>query len=237
MESTGNLTVVSPLDNNSRPFTFFSVGLMDAAFINHERIILGRSAISGNTPFLLLNITTGETVPLAHDSQAATTVYRGESGNIYAAAVSPQSESADEAENRGFTPEGIVTSILQLDMSNSVNSTRLFDFYGEDTYFSLTEMSGGKADSNAGRIAATINGEEAAIYSSDEIQKIDRTAGLPLRLLDGGPRLISVDRDGSIAWHDSDSGKLLAILRFYPNEWALQTEKEIVRGSFALAID
>jgi WD40 repeat protein len=223
LDTIGNLSVISPELNieaetenfTSQPFTFFSMGLMCAAFINNQQIILGRSAVAGNTPFLVLNTTTGETVPLPYDVQAGVTMYRGESGSIYAVTVSPQHE-------------GSLTSIVQLDTANSVNSTRLVDFHGEDIYFSFTETPGG----SAGRIAATIGGDGAAIYSAAGIQKLDRTAGLPLRLINGGARLIKLDRDGNIAWYDSNNGRLLAIFRLHPDSWTLQTERGLLTGGF-----
>jgi len=223
LDSTGNLSVVSPFDTKkSRPFAFFSVGLMDAAFIDRNRIIIGRSAVSGNTPFLTININTGETVPLPYPSQAGVTIYRGASGSIYAAAVSPQSGenglSAAEA--------GVKTSILHLDPANITASISLVDFQGEDTQFSLAESPGGIA----GSLAATIGGEGAAIYSGGNIRLLERTAGLPLKLFDGGYNLISLDGDGNICWYDNFNGKLLAIFRLHLDGWTLQTEHRIMSG-------
>jgi hypothetical protein len=222
LDSTGNLTVVSPLDaGRSRPFTFFSVGLMDAAFVDNSRIIIGRSAVSGNTPFMIININTGETVPLPYPSQAGVLLHRGASGGIYAAAVSPRS-SVGEA-------DGTRTLILQLNPAHIADSATLVDFRGEDTQFSLAESPGG----TAGSLAATIGDEGAAIYSAAGIQKLDRTSGLPLKLLDGGSFLISLDGDGSICWHDSHNGKLLAIFRLHPGGWTLQTEQRTFSGGLS----
>jgi len=229
LDSTGNLSVVSPFDtgktrsNERRLFTFFSVGLMDAAFIDRNRIIIGRSAVSGNTPFLLINVNTGETVPLPYPSQAGVTMYRGTSGGIYAVAVSPAVSPAASPQSGG----GVKTSILYLDPANITAPTSLVDFQGEDTQFSLAESPGGVA----GRLAATIGGGGAAIYSGGGIQPLERTSGLPLKLFDGGQCLITLDGDGSICWHESYSGKLLAVFRLHPDGWTLQTEQKIMSGS------
>ena len=224
LDSTGNLTVISPLNaGRSRPFTFFSVGLMDAVFVDSSRIIIGRSAVSGNTPFMTININTGETVPLPHPSQAGVLLHRGTSGSIYAAAVSSMAasrpSSADET-------DGTKTLILQIDPAQIADSIILVDFQGEDTQFSLAESPGG----TAGSLAATIGDEGAAIYSTNGIQKLDRTSGLPLKLIDGGSFLISLDGDGSICWHDSYNGRLLAIFRLHPGGWTLQTEQRTFSG-------
>jgi hypothetical protein len=215
LDSTGNLSV-STLNAGGRPFTFFSVGLLDADFIDRNRLIIGRSAVSGNTPFLVINVNTGETVPLPHPSQAGVTVYRGSSGGVYAAAVSQPTD--DET-------EGPVTSILRLDLDHPANSVSLVDFNDEDIQFSLAETPGG--------VAATIGGEGAAIYLTDGIQEMDRTNGLPLRLADGGLFLIKVDRDGNIAWYNNRTGSLLAVFRLHQNGWTLQTDRRTQSGGFA----
>jgi hypothetical protein len=117
--------------------------------------------------------------------------------------------------------------ILQLDLANSASTVSLVEFHDEDTLFSLTESPSGFA----GSLASTIGGEGAAIYSSAGIQKIDRTPGLPLRLIDGNPWLICLDMDGNICWHDGKNGKILAIFRLHPDGWSLQTERGVVIGT------
>jgi WD40 repeat protein len=227
LDSTGNLSVVSPSDTGkSRPFTFFSVGLMDAAFIDHNRIIIGRSAVSGNTPFLTINVNTGETVPLPYPSQAGVTMYRGASGAIYAVAVSPQSGDMSRENSFSAAETRVKTSILYLDPANITASISLVDYQGEDTQFSLAESPGG----TAGSLAATIGGGGAAIYSGGSVQPLERTSGLPLKLFDGGNYLVSLDGDGNICWYESRSGKLLAIFRLHPDGWTLQTEQRIISG-------
>ena len=216
LDSAGNLSVIAPFDTvQSPPFTFFSVGLMDAGFIDRDNLILGRSAVSGNSPFLAINIKTGETVPLSYPSRAGVMVYRGSSGSIYAAAVDVDKEES-----------GLTTSIVKLNAANPAQSVRLVEFQGEDTQFSLAE--------SQGHFAATIGGEGAAIYSAGGIKKFERTVGLPLRLIDGGRFFISLDTEGNISWHESDTGKLLAIFRLYQRQWRLQTERSVLNGNLHL---
>ena len=223
LDSTGNITVVSPFAaQKNRPFSFFSVGLLDAALVDSSRIIIGRSAVSGNTPFMMINIDTGETVPLPYASRAGVTLHRGASGSIYAAAVSPMAASRPSSNETDETR----TAILHLNLVNIADSNTIVDFQGEDTQFSLAESPGGAA----GSLAATIGGEGAAIYTSGDIQQLVRTSGLPFKLIDGGPFLISLDRDGSICWHDTHDGKLLAIFRLQPGGWTLQTERRTING-------
>jgi hypothetical protein len=212
LESAGNLAVLSPGSGN-KPFTFFSMGLMDAAFISNTELILARSAVSGNSPFLTLNINTGETVSLPYPYRAGVKLYRGVSGAMYAVAISSQLEQG-----------GTMTSILQLNFADSTGSVKLVDHQGEDIQFSLAESPGG--------LAATIGGEGAAIYSASRKQNLERAAGFPRRLINGGRYLINLDMDGNILWHDGNSGKLLAVFRLSPSGWTLQTEQRTVSGGF-----
>jgi hypothetical protein len=66
--------------------------------------------------------------------------------------------------------------------------------------------------------------------SPELIQKPDRTPGLPLRFIDGGPYLISLDSAGNICWHESGNGKLLAVFSLSPDGWMLQTERRNIGG-------
>jgi WD40 repeat protein len=204
LDSAGNLSVLS-LDSAAKTdrldFSFSSIGSMDAAFADRDNVILGRSGVLGNSPFLMINVNTGETVPLPYPSSAGAGVYRGASGAVYAAAVDQEA-----GEFR--------TSIIRLAPAPPV---RLVEYQGEDTLFSLAESSG--------ELASTLGDGGAAIYSSGELRLFERSPGLPRKLTAGGPFFIALDGDGNICWHDSRSGKLLALFRLYQNEWILQQER------------
>jgi hypothetical protein len=79
LDSVGNITVIS-LSSGELRFSFSSAGSLDAAFLDRGNIVIGRSAVSGNSPFLLINIDTGETVPIAYPAAIGARVYRGSSG-------------------------------------------------------------------------------------------------------------------------------------------------------------
>jgi outer membrane protein assembly factor BamB len=62
LDSVGNITAINT-DTGRIQFSYTSIGSMDAAFIDGTNIIIGRSAVSGNTPFLMINIGNGEPYP------------------------------------------------------------------------------------------------------------------------------------------------------------------------------
>ena len=213
MDSAGNVSVVYPL-RAAPPFQFSSVGLLDGAFIDSGRLVLGRSAAVGGTPLLSLNITTGETVPMPHPAQAAVILRNEAAGGIYAVMVSPQ-------------PGGTVTSVLRIDPANVAASQRLLEVQGEHTWFSFAKTPTGIVE-NAGGERATIH-PIADIFTNPVA--VDRTPGLPYQLFDGGRNIVSLDRDGNIAWHDGRSGIFRAIFKLQPDGWVLQTPHGIIRGA------
>jgi hypothetical protein len=209
LDSVGNISVVS-LDTGTIRFSFSAAGALDAAFLDARNIIIGRSAVLGNTPFLKVDITTGETVPLAYPAAIGARIYRGESGAVYGAAVT------------GGTGN-VRTSILRLNTADPAQSTRLVEYQGEDTGFGIAEC--------GGALASTIGGDGAILYSARGLLAFERSPGLPLRIINGGGRFLSLDTEGNIGWHDNQNGKLLALLRFYSGEWVLeQNDGQIKRG-------
>ena len=226
LDTVGNLSVIPFNGETDKPFNFFSIGSIYAAFINKDNVILCRSTISGNSPFLMLNVITGETVPLSWPSQAGLFVYRSSRENIYAVSVEENRDNlSDETSFPGelsnLKQDSITTSILKLDTANPAHSQRIAEYSGENTRFSLAE-----AES---LLALTIDGEEVFLYAPSGKVKFERTPGLPLQLSGGGRFFIVLDTEGNIAWYSAFSGKLLAIFKLYKDEWTLSTEANTIR--------
>ncbi|MDR0562853.1 MAG: WD40 repeat domain-containing protein [Spirochaetaceae bacterium] len=202
LDALGNIRVIS-LKTHTSVFSFSSMAALDAVFLNRDNILISRGAVSGNTPFLMVNISTGETVPLAYPASAGARVYVGPSGIPYGVAI-----------EQG---EGVVkTAVLRLNLTNPVLTAKLFECEGEDTAFGLAE--------SGGRLTATLGGYGAFFYDEAGAPKpLERGPGFPLRLINAGRYLITLDAEGSIAWHDPGTGKLLALLRLYDDDtWLLQ---------------
>jgi hypothetical protein len=220
LDTAGNLSVV-PIEGTAAGFSFFSAGSMDAVFTAANYVLLCRSAVSGNAPFLLINIVTGETVPLALQANAGILAYRSSGGNIYAAIIG-------DTDNKTDTPaiieeeQGLGTSIIRLNTATPAISEKIAEYPGENTHFSLAE-----AES---LVAATIGGEGACIYGKDEIIPFERTPGLPAELIGAGKFFITLDTDGNIAWHSARTGSLLAVFQLFAGEWVLQTPARTIRN-------
>jgi WD40 repeat protein len=209
LDTAGTLSVLPFGAEETRPFTFSSIGAMDAAFIDRDNIVICRSVISNNTPFLKINLNTGETVPLPWASQAGVMVHRGSSGDIYAATI-------DQRAN------GIMTSIIRLNTAAPSQSEKVAEYLGEDIHFSMAEANR--------TLAATIGGNGAALYSKGNVQSFERTPGFTVQLAQGGNYFVSLDAESNICWHEAGTGRLLAVFRLYDSGWTLQTEGRVIGG-------
>jgi WD40 repeat protein len=214
LDSMGNIRIINR-DGGDLLFSYSAIGSQDASFIDGENIILGRSAVSGNTPFLTINILTGETVPLAYPAAIGARVYRGSGGGVYGAAIVQDGAEAQ-------------TAIIALHASNPAQTRPLVEYAGEDTFFDMAET-GGLLASNLGGGAATVY-RIAGSPAGGSAYPLERSPGLPLKILDGGRLFILLDTEGNITWHDPATGKTAAVFRLYGNEWTLETFEK--GGSF-----
>ena len=217
LDTAGSVSIMDMLSYDVG-FTFSAVGSVDAAFIDQETIILGRSAVAGNSPFIAINSLTGETVPLNYPGIAGVRVYRAAGGTLYGAVVNQSGGN-------------IHTSILLLNISNPAQSERLIEYNGEDSAFTIAE-SGGNLASTLGSGGATLylKRPAASVSSRPEIIDMERSVGLPVKIIDGKDWLLALDGEGGIAWHDNKTGKIMATLRLYQNLWVLESQGVTIRG-------
>jgi hypothetical protein len=221
LDSSGSALIV---DTESRrpTFSYTAAGSVDAEFVNQNTIIFGRTAAAGAAPFITVNTSTGETVPLAYPAMVGIRLYRTSGGLIYAASINQAGGN-------------IQTSIIRLDTSNPAFSEKLVEYNGEDPVFTMAV---------SGRIlAATLGSAEAAIYRDGTARQVfmERSMGLPVKIISAGSRFITLDGEGGVTWHDNQTGKLLAVFRLYPDSWVLEKVnplfpargREIIRGNTA----
>jgi WD40 repeat protein len=210
LDSSGNSYLYNTDNLSERAsLAFSSVGAIDASFVNDENFLLCRSVISGNSPFIYVNINTGETVPYLYSAQAGILSYTGSSGSIYAAAM-----------ERGL--DGIKTTVLNLYASSETRArtgtfVKILEYPGEDSRLSIAE---------SGPSLAVSFGEGAAIYG-ETVTHFERTGGLPEKLLGSENYFICLDSEGSISWHDNRTGGVLAVFRLYEDTWTLSNAREI----------
>ncbi|MDR2784446.1 MAG: hypothetical protein LBB83_00875 [Treponema sp.] len=212
LDSAGNVQVIS-LDTQTTEFSFTSAGSLDAAFLDERNIILARGATAGNSPFLKVNIVTGETVPLQYPTSAGIRVFRGGDGRFYGAVITGNGENSK-------------TGILLLDANDGARSVSMVEYPGEDLDFSLAEENG--------IIASNLGGDMAALYNGQELLRFERKDGLSRRILSGGGFFVVINSEGTIAWHDANSGDLAALLRIYPDGWVLEKKDGTVHGPVQL---
>jgi hypothetical protein len=206
LDTGGTITLVSTGEGN-RKISLPSPGTLDAAFLDRENLIIGRS--TGATPFLKIHLGNGETVPLSYPAEIGIRVYPGSGGRIYGGIITMR-----EGESR--------TGLIRLDLSGQTPPVLLASFPGEDTDFDMTET--------GSTLAATLGDRGASVYGPGGERTLERSAGLPVRLFKGKDCFIALDGEGSAAWYD-DAGQRLALLRMYDTVWFLERgDGEILTG-------
>jgi len=215
LDTAGNLYLYNADNPGERSnFTFSSIGAIDAAFINNENFLLSRSVVSGNSPFLYVNVNTGETVPFLHNAQAGLLSYTGKSGSIYAVSVEQGFDGAKTTVLVFYAAAGMRTSA----------SVKLYEYPSEDARISIAE---------SGPSLAISSVEGAAIYAGTNALFFERTEGLPVKLLGTDNFFLCLDSEGNISWHDNRTGKLLAVFRLYDNSWTLSEDGREISGSIS----
>ncbi|MDR1362556.1 MAG: WD40 repeat domain-containing protein [Spirochaetaceae bacterium] len=195
-------------------FSYTSNLSLDAIFVDDRNILIARNVENGRSaaPFLLVDSISGETLPVAYPAFMAFALYKSSRGNVYSAVL----------KNDGAR---VKTEIVRFNAEHPESSTAVFEYDGEYTDFSFIEYSAG----NVEYLVSAAGGEDACIIPStgarddNALKLIERTPAFPKRLLSQNNSFAAIDGDGSIAWYDGASGKLLAMLRIYEDEWLLAT--------------
>jgi len=149
-------------------------------------------------------------VPVSYPAQAGLTVFSGSPGIVFAEAVERDSY-------------GLKTSVLSLPPVTSSgaragSAVRIFEYRGEASNLSIAE--------SGGNLAIACDSEGALIFADNTIV-MERTNGLPVKLLGTEKFFLSLDSEGNIAWHDNKTGSLLAVFSVNGNRWTLSTDREI----------
>jgi WD40 repeat protein len=209
LDSMGNITVLST-ETGSNKFTYTATDPLDIAFFDNETIIIGHTNLRQNSPFLLVNTITEETVPFHYPATVGAKLYRSANGSVYGGVVEGSSDSA-------------TTALLLLDIENPEASRRLIEYQGEDTAFIIAQ--------SGASVASTIGGNGPTLHSSRGFVAFEPTPSLPANLLGSRQHFIVLGKDGSLSWHNNISGALLARLRLLQTEWILETaDRGLIRG-------
>jgi len=216
LDSAGRIAVLNTA--GEQVFSCSAPGAMDAAFLDGENLIIPESsAIAGGPNFTLVNLLSGETVPLTFPGDLGLRVCPGGDGTIYGALIKQSAA-------------GISTSLIAFHRTRLQDFRVLLTYPEEDTRLGMAW--------NGGVFAATLGDSGAFLCSQDEaepnLRPLERSAGLPLRLISGKDCFILSDTEGNITWQDPLSGRILATLKVYDTEWVLEKPGEgILRGKIA----
>jgi hypothetical protein len=200
LDTNGNISLYN-INTQNIEFQHNTAGALHASFINEKNIIIARSANAENTPFLMLNTLSGETVPLAYPADIGMKTYTSKSGTIYATVVNQNENDS-------------VTSIINIDTFAPNNSRSLIEYQGEDTNFSIAEY--------GGNVATNLGGDGATLFTQNGFNQFERSSGLPENIVSTEKHFTILDNSNNIVWHNFSTGEIEATLRFYDDKWYLQ---------------
>ncbi|MDR1787572.1 MAG: hypothetical protein LBR16_03890 [Treponema sp.] len=201
----GLITAGRGKTKGKKTFTFPAPGFIDAAFFDAEHIILAGAAEGG--AFTLVNMATTETVPLADLAGMGLRIYKGPSGALYGAAVSPRED--------GSYGTRIIRINVDTPEPGAILIEPLFEYDGEAADVLFAE---------AGETLAAALEDEGAILlrQGADPQALARSAGMPFRLLEGAGSVIWADSEGRLIWADPASGGIQAVLRRGEGGWIIE---------------
>ncbi|MDR0718659.1 MAG: hypothetical protein LBF78_03410 [Treponema sp.] len=212
LDSAGNITVIDHM-TGALLFTFSAPGAQDAVFADRENIIIARNSAINNSPFLMVNIITGETVPYILNADIGVKVYRSPAGNIYGGII--------RRDGLGFQ-----SAIVSIGPSNNAQPSFLAEYSGETPEFEMAESQGWLFSSMGGENAVT-----SRIQGPGGKKTPERSSGLPVLIMDGGGRIVVIDNEGSICWYAPHTGQILALLRIYREGWILEKGAVTIQGN------
>jgi hypothetical protein len=183
-------------------FTYTATDPLDISFYDNQNIIIGQAAPPQRSPFLLVNTVTQETVPFIYPATVGAKLYRAPDGRVYSGVVDG-------------SPDRAVTSLLLLNIERPSASTRLLEYPGEDTSFIIAK--------SGQSLAVAIGGNGPTLHSAQGFIPFKQAPSLPENLIGSDRYFIVLGKDGSVSWHNPDSGALLARLSLLEREWILET--------------
>ncbi|MDR1148391.1 MAG: hypothetical protein LBK66_07150 [Spirochaetaceae bacterium] len=219
LDVLGEMKVFS-IEERRRVFSYSSALSLDAVFVGGRNILIAYNAdiLSGAAPFLLVDDVSGETLPVSYPALMAFALYKSPLDNVYGAVL----------KNTG---RRITTEIVRFNAAVPESSSSVFEYDGEDTNFPFIEYS----LKNIEYLVSGAGGEGAyiipigALRGGGSRKLIGRSPAFPRKLLSQNNSFAALDGDDSIVWYDGASGRLLAMLRLYQNEWLLSTSSGKVK--------
>ncbi len=211
LDSNGNLSL---FDTHAgiKTYAFSSTGMLDAAIIDGKRIAIAKSAsVPPFAPIVVTNTATGETAPLGFPGKAAVRLHRGASGLMYAIIA-----DSDDS--------GPITKLIRFDPDKPSPASTLFEYRSEDVQASIAEV--------GAAVATTLGGDGISLFTPSGFCKAERTESLPKKILAAEGLLVAVCDDGSLAWHDPESGRTVAEFRVSGREWELRYAGTTKTGVF-----
>lgn len=182
--------------NQHQPFVYHATGLQEALQINEELVLIAKSTTdSTRCPLLLINIHTGETIPIKIEGDLA-----------FALTASPHNKN-DIACIRLRSEGQITTELVSLHIDSEAASATTFQtllsYEGEDLHAFIYKT--------AHHIITNLGNNALTAYDSGHKQgrPLKRDYALPQKAVSTDTHILSLNYDSSLSWFNKNNMQLI----------------------------
>ena len=214
VQDTGKCSIFNMATGNV-DFSFFSAGMHRIIMINDKNIVGIRTRLGAyETPLVLINPETGETVPVEDDeSYIYSLKYDSYNAKLYTIGIKKQN--------------GKLFTVIKSHSGDFFDKSSLVDKYsGEDLSASLA------VDKNNGIVYSSLGYNGISGYYYGVKNELESTDEIPRKLIVSGDKIFSLNRNGTITVWNRDTRKALLTLYVFHNDlWAFLLKQ---RGIFPI---
>lgn len=193
-----NTVHVVSIADGKEIYTYTGTGIQEAVMLNNQYLCISRSSTSKSpNPLLLINIGTGETVPIPISGDLCYGLQQAHDNLLMLTTYLVKTEKNSQTDLLRFTINPTNLSTIQ--------TTTLSSFQDEDLGASINFTNSNTIFSTLGKN----NFYEIDLKGKQQI-KFDRTLSLPSKIKDLDQFIVSLNYDGSLSWFDKKSKKYLS---------------------------
>ncbi len=199
VEGTSRAVYIGNTGAGEKNFFQSSAGLQDAVMVSDTYMLISKSSgLSSPSPLLLVNIKTGETVPIQYSGDLCFSLTMADEQRGYLYAFSVNSESSGETK----------TELIFIKL-NSGNFSRtqietVAVYQDEDLTAELLPISSDRILLNLGKSSISEIKRRTGTKTNFE-----RGYSLPLKIATANKRIATLNHDGSLSWYNITSKNII----------------------------
>ena len=206
----GNSRAVSIGNGGTAPFVYSGLGLQDAVMVSSDRMLIAKSADTrSSAPLTLVDVTTGETVPLNFSADICFSLapVSGRENLLYAYAA-----TAGNGQDAKSTWLVLIKLNAERPSQSEIETVAVYS--DEDLSAKLHPLSADQILATLGKTALS------EIQRQDSRQRLfERAYALPEKIAAAGESIVTLNRDGSLTWYTTSGRATGNLALSLSGEW------------------